>query len=361
MMTIFTICKKIRENRFNAMSELPVSFKLPAAIGARLRELREAKNLSRPVLAKRMTLSDAQLRQIEENETSLFYSEAIRIAAARKVADFLGEPLIFHAAEQTTPKAKDAELQTSSVAVAMDTPAAPEVAPVMNKPTIEARVQTEVVALSQTINATEVLPAEITGETGRVFALSPLVRWGAALLVLLLIVDITLWLVGDGKALPASTAVTSPAQFVPATSLQVTLPTGPQSPPSAALAPVAVAVAGTELPFPVAGVASTQVAETTCDKLHGPIATFSPVKATKEASLVYVVGTPSQWVCLKDGRGQAWRHVFASSSGQSFYGRPPWLVESPHLDLLQIYFQGVLARPSQANSTRVRLVASEDF
>ena len=64
------------------------------ARGLRLRELREAKGMSRYALAHQLAMSDAQLRQIEENDSSLFYSAAIRATAVRKVADFLGEPIV---------------------------------------------------------------------------------------------------------------------------------------------------------------------------------------------------------------------------------------------------------------------------
>jgi cytoskeleton protein RodZ len=370
MVTIFNISKKIAKIDFTAMSELPISFKLPADIGPRLRELREARGLSRPVLAKRLTLSDAQLRQIEENETSLFYSESIRIAAARKVADFLGEPHFFQAMVESSPVAQDPKLETSSMAAAILTPDQPEVpsgkaaeaSPDNAELIAEAPAQNKAVGPSKVINKTEVLFPEMLAETWRVFPTKPLVRWGTAVLVLLVLLvlvvlaDISLWIVGDGKTLFARTAAVHPAQQMPATSLQVTPSTAAQS-PSLGLAPVAVT--GKEPAFPGVVADSAQADEAACDKFQGPAPTFSPAKATKEASLVYVVGTPGQWVCLKDGRSRAWRHDFASRSGQSFYGHPPWLVESPQLDSLQIYFQGVLVRPSQAGRNRIRLVASE--
>ncbi len=356
------------------MSKPPASFKLPAGIGPRLRELREAKGLSRPVLAKRLTLSDAQLRQIEENETSLFYSESIRIAAARKVADYLGEPLLIQAMVEISAIEQDPEPDTSSVAAAILAPDQPEVpsgkaseaSPDNAELIAGAPAKNQAVGPSQAVNKTEVLLPEMPAETWRVFPFKPLVRWGTAvlallvLLVLVVVVDISLWMVSDGKTLFARTAAVHPAQQMPATSLQVTPSTAAQSPPLA-LAPVAVAVAGREPALPGVVADSAQSDEASCDKFQGPVPTFSPAKATKEASLVYVVGTPGQWVCLKDGRSRAWRHDFASRSGQSFYGHPPWLVESPHLDSLQIYFQGVLARPPKPDSTRFRLIASEVF
>lgn len=85
------------------MNPLPTPTSAQPALfsGERLRELREAMELDIPSLAKRMALSPAQLRQLENNQSSLFYSEAIRVAAARKVAEFLGEPLLLDPAAVT--------------------------------------------------------------------------------------------------------------------------------------------------------------------------------------------------------------------------------------------------------------------
>lgn len=66
--------------------------------GERLRELRESKCLDIESLAKRLALTAAQLRQLESNQGSLFYSNAIRLATARKVSAFLGESLVLEPA-----------------------------------------------------------------------------------------------------------------------------------------------------------------------------------------------------------------------------------------------------------------------
>lgn len=66
----------------------------PAMVcGERLRDLREAQGWDIAKLAKRLALSPGQLSQLETNQGSLFYTDAIRLTAARKVSEFLGEPL----------------------------------------------------------------------------------------------------------------------------------------------------------------------------------------------------------------------------------------------------------------------------
>ena len=67
---------------------------------AELRSLREAAGLDRVVLARRMSLSAAQLSQLECGQDSLFYSPAIRQGAALKVYRYLQAQLQSPAAER---------------------------------------------------------------------------------------------------------------------------------------------------------------------------------------------------------------------------------------------------------------------
>ena len=276
-------------------------------IGVRLRELREAKGISRPVLAHRLTLSDAQLRQIEDNESSLFYSDAIRTVAVRKVADFLGEPLVLQsAAKDVSALGEDPLIEPPLLVLARQEPTSPE-PPERPRPDVPLR---------------------------------SLTRWGIALLGVAVTIAIVVWLDGERKIPSPSPVVTSFKSIAP--------PVEPD--------PVIVEKPHSESPEAAERAQSGDVA---CNTGQGPVATFTPSKAAKDGSLVYVVGTLGQFVCVKDSRGQAWRHDFANASGRSFYGRPPWIVESPQLGAMQIYFQGVLARPPHAAGMRLRLIAAD--
>ncbi len=65
-----------------------------------LRALREAAGLDLAVLARRVSLSAAQLEQLECGQDSLFYSPAIRQRAALKVYEYLGAQLQSPAADR---------------------------------------------------------------------------------------------------------------------------------------------------------------------------------------------------------------------------------------------------------------------
>lgn len=366
---------------------LPVSPVQPARFrGERLRELRESKGLDLESLAKRLALSPAQLRQLESNQGSLFYSDAIRLATARKVSEFLGETLVLEPAPPAT------EEQTQGLAEAQ-----------VQTPAVQAPpARSELTSHSQ-VAAPQMLVRRIPPRESRI-ALS---GWSAALWGLVMIFAVLLGLqaliepkttlpesmasaAGSGSAAKdASASSTVPAAGVSVVSLEpqgrdVTASSVPALAPLAGepvqavtLAVVASASASAASPSalpassptalqptavrPPLTLASANAAQSTqtCGESNGPIASFTPAKADKDPAQLFVQGAPGQVVCVKDGRGQVWRHEFSNSTGRSFSGAAPWLVESAQLTELQIYFQGNRARPSLAGATRLRLIAAE--
>ncbi len=66
-----------------------------------LRSLRQAAGLDLAVLARRVSLSAAQLKQLECGQDSLFYSPAIRHQAALKVQQYLDAQLQSPAADRS--------------------------------------------------------------------------------------------------------------------------------------------------------------------------------------------------------------------------------------------------------------------
>ena len=64
--------------------------KLPEIRGDVIKKAREAKGISIHQISKELCFSVKQIEQIEAGERSHFYSLAIKVAAAKKVADYLG-------------------------------------------------------------------------------------------------------------------------------------------------------------------------------------------------------------------------------------------------------------------------------
>lgn len=327
--------------------------------GQRLRELREARGLDIAVMAKRLTLSTAQLQQLEQDQSSLFYSEAIRLAAARKVADFLGEPL---------------QMMEPVVAEAIDPPAvlaelSPSIAPAVE------------VAAARPEPSTAVLSAGSEG--GRLhrthrgpmrFALS---GWSTALSAVVLMFILLLAMQNFSSdelavARPAAQAPTLEIEKVPsgapevaaqvsdaklATAVSFAVPgetalAGATSAPALPLAPALPAAA-----VPVLAAASP--AEPDCDLSPGSVGSFTPPRPVKDAGQIFVRGVQGQLVCVRDGKGQVWRHQFNNGSGRSFSGTAPWVVESAQLMDMEVYFQGARARASQPGTTRLKLIPGQ--
>jgi transcriptional regulator with XRE-family HTH domain len=63
---------------------------LPKIVGECFKDTREKLGLSIEELANKALLSNSQIRQIEDNELSAFYSPAIKYTSAKKVANILG-------------------------------------------------------------------------------------------------------------------------------------------------------------------------------------------------------------------------------------------------------------------------------
>ncbi len=299
--------------------------------GERLRELREAKGYDVQTLAKRLALSPAQLRQLEGNQTSLFYNEAIRLAAARRVSEFLGETLVIDAA-----------------AAMLAASASPQIC--LAEPRMKIDPATH-------------------GLSG----------WTAALWLVVLSFAVLLGLQGYKHAWTTFKADLAVVQIPSSASLSPVSPTSASvvAPSPSALPEIAHAAAmkdavretiaanlpakTTELAVPQPILATTRqaAADSGCNASGGPESSFTPSKAAKDAAQVFVQGAPGQVVCVKDSRGQVWRHEFAETSGRSFFGAAPWVVESAELAELQVYFQGARARPSLSGATRLRLIAAE--
>lgn len=324
--------------------------------GERLRELRERQGLDIASVARKLALSVAQLRQLEQNQSTLFYSDGIRLAAARKVSEFLGEPLLL----EPIPDERPAE----AVPVQVDPAAAPLRASTLRWPAKLQPAPTEVTARAAALADAEFQthqpPRNLWGFSA----------WGAAMAATSVAALFVVSLPWDMSPQTSARPLSAMAQQVLA------------SAPEPALAPAAAAdmlpaqvVASAPALAPAAAAASEEAAfvpaaladgdaekaaagTASCD-FSGPAASFSPPKAVKDGSLVYVMGTADQVVCLKDGQGRVVHHVFTGATGKSFYGTAPWLVESPQLTALQIFFQGVKVRHAQADSTRLRLVAAE--
>ena len=313
------------------------------ALGAYLSFLRVGAGLDTVVLARRVSLSPAQVAQLESGRSSLFYNHRIRLQAARKIILHLGGDLAKlpdHAPQAlpVLPVAGSAVMHRSEAAK-----------PVASQPAQPVRPAASSAATAQPRG----LPTR---------HLATALGLGAVMLGLGI-------LAGTPWSPAAFPTVAHPAETDSAT--QALRPDVGASTASAEggsapvdLKPMEVAAA-VLLPGPLETLAPLVGDKSTskpgadllaCAWPSGAAPAFQPQQARKPGDMVYVVSEVSQVLCVADADGKSQSKRLEAGEAQSYYGRPPWQLMSSALQQTQVYFQGYKVRlPSQAQD-RVELV-----
>ena len=306
-------------------------------LGAYLTDLRTNAGLDVVVLARRVSLSVAQVLELEEGHDSLFYNRRIRLQAARKIILTLG--------------GDPAQLPVDSTAAALQDQVLVAADPVPRK-----------MAMSKP--AASVAPMASLVVPGRM----PRVRGGVAVVVGSSLLVAFVW-VGTYAGAPArSLQATDVALAMVPVSVPVSAP-APLQPEQALPERVAAqaepmeVAAIVELPKQEgdkvgANVASQPLGEeaSACAWWPGEVPVYQPPQARKPGDMVYVVSLVSQVLCVADASGKPKLQRLEAGQSQSFYGQPPWQVASSQLQQTQLYFQGSKVRlPAQAQD-RIQLV-----
>jgi len=301
-----------------------------------LRALREAAGMDVFVLARTACLSVAQVRQLESDSDGLFYSDAIKRQAYKRLLMILGaEPPTVEVPQELRDAAKvaDAHLETLDQIVAMSQQ------PVLNR------------------SSWDVLNAGFAKLKAHKQAVG-------ALALLVAAVGLFLMQGPQGNSDAAPLASSTSTSVVPETPPVVTPPLEP-IPAALASAPVVqpvaspvvqVASAVVVAPTPVVA-ASVAVASNTsaCAYSNENMPQLSPFVAPKEGRYVYLVATAPVEVCVIDGNKQATTLQIKAGENRSVYGASPWQVSSANLSKVQIYFQGGRVSLPDA-ATRVSLL-----
>jgi hypothetical protein len=79
-----------------------------------------------------------------------------------------------------------------------------------------------------------------------------------------------------------------------------------------------------------------------------------PYYVRKPGTRLYIGGPTGTEVCISDSTGKISRLVLKAGTMQTIDGRPPYLVQSASLDVLQMFMQGLKVKvPSQSASIRL--------
>ncbi len=294
------------------------------ALGAYLRRLREEAGLELPVLARRLSLSTAQLLELESGGRSLFYSPAIRQLAVRKTLQHLGGDLTRLVTSQEPSALPPATGQTL--------PSEPPLHRPLGTPEASAASATRVGAGSTTPKASRrrwVMPGGL--------ALSALFFAGA--------VAVGHW----ERSPPLSQAGTAPFLVPPEAGRAA-----PALPPAAAETLAASPVTREVPAQPASAEARAEAGEPPC--APSPAPSVTPPQASKPGDMVYVVSRASLDLCVIDGQGRPQQFRLEAGEGRSFYGPPPWQLHSSQLRQAQLYFQGWKVRLPAQVADRVELV-----
>ena len=313
---------------------------------AHLKSLRLAADLDHAQLALMVNLSAAQVRQLEEDGDSLFYSPQIKAQSLRRVIRTL----------------ENASQEPQTVA-SIEPPA----------PRSSASVIDDIIRLSEKNLKSQVVHSDVRRPGGSWPKL--LGTWGLAALLL----GLGLWQYNrhnsqalyeewvepiTGKVLPAPQ--TNQTEEVPAVVPEVIAAAPAALKAEAISAPVAAAVA------PSAVAASTQSAvvappakETTaketaaketaatknpaaastasvsdCANITTAPVTVTSVSPNKPGSYVYLVANKTTTVCVDDGKNKRNLVTLTPGAGRSIHGSPPWTIATSEFKSVQVYFQG---------------------
>lgn len=304
---------------------MPNHNSLPEIRGEVIKKTRESKGISIHEISKDLCFSVKQIEQIECGERSHFYSLAIKVAAAKKVADYLdlsyddvfdfGPDLV----QESQPAEKNAEVEQAEVSE----PKATE--PPATKPIVE--------KIPETIERFDVSHDEPKSKTSNTkfvfFALF------AAIAATLLMVDF-----------PAKEKVIEPPLAkLPTESLDTAAKKEEPEP------------AATSNPAPVTATipAVTSVASENCPAPDANQTTYRSPSPTKAGNMVYIASRIKQVVCVKDGTGKLEKRALDVNGSHSFFGKAPFVLMTTNLSQADIFFQGYRVRIDDPNASSVIL------
>jgi cytoskeleton protein RodZ len=338
---------------------------------------REKCALSVEELAHLACLSKKQIQQIENGQSSTFYSPTVKFTAAKKVAKLiqLDEKDAFDFGPQAElPFAQAADVMHSELTpVQQDSPVNPEKEappkeavqadkgePKEAKKAVSRKRKTD--AESPVVSQPEAKPilveavkseSSVRMHSGGREQKSAGKKWVWLLPVGALVLAIVQFqpvlrdqldaMMGKPKPVEVASLAAAPVDAAPA------------SPPAE---PVSAAPAATPQVAPVIAPspAVAAVANPACPLPDASIENYKAPSAGKPGNMVYVKMLSPQIICVEDGDGKVQAKTMEPGLGHSFYGKPPFKLMTSGLSSAEVFFQGFRVRPSNAASKTILLV-----
>lgn len=345
---------------------------------------REKCALSVEALAQMACLSKKQIQQIENGQSTTFYSPAVKLTAAKKVAkliqldekdafDFgpqaelpfvqaleVTQAELTNAQQEAPVDAEKEALKKEGVQSSAGDSKKAKTAPSRIKESDAASSvasQPEAKPVVQEAAMPEPSKQDYSDErehksSGKKWVwLLPAVALVVALVQFQpLLRDKLDAAMGKAKPVEATATVLPSAPAVdPAPSNPPATEASPNPAPAAPALPPAVSS-----PSPVAVVASG------CPPVDGVIESYKPSSVGKPGNFVFVRVNTAQLLCVIDADGLVQSKTVESGAGHSFYGKPPFkLLSSEALGSAEIFFQGFRIRPNAADMKGMLLVQAD--
>ena len=275
-------------------------------------DARQRLGLSTEALALNACLSKKQIEQIESGEQSAFYSAALKLRSAQKVAKILGlEEADYLEIEIEAP------LLSADASIAEPEPEpepipAPKPAPVL-----------EMEKLPVPILKSKPAPADlqIKDKQRKLFLYA-----SVAAAFVFAIIHFGNDVVTVSAPVPAAPLIAAPAL------LKEELTPTPEPTPVAMIEPNAKP--------------ATVISDVACPKPENNPVMYKTSSPSKAGDMVYVQSLSQQVVCVIDAAGKEQSKMLEAGTSYSFYGAPPFKLLTANLAQTEIFFQGLRVRPS---------------
>lgn len=331
--------------------------KLPEIRKEAFTKAREKLSLSTKELGGMVCLSTRQIEQIENGETSSFYSAQIKATAAKKVANLLKlsdeEAFDFGA---TAPETSSAlQLPIAEVKLT-DTP---KIEKVKKEPSKKLEAKIEAVQTQERAQETQLPVEEKKVQAKEVqtkeVPLNQVISKPKSTSQKKLFLGLSV------AAAAAFAVVNLQPVFFPEKPAEIVLVKEEIIEPVPAAAPVELAPAAqapTVAVVPPPAPAASAEAMGACPPEEG-IISYKTDAPRKAADMVYVQVKSKQVICVSDASGKMQNKLIEPGVGASFYGKPPFKVLTSGLAQADVFFQGAKVRLTNLNFKTLVLEAAE--
>jgi DNA-binding XRE family transcriptional regulator len=340
----------------------------PEIRGAAFSAAREKCAMSVEELAHLACLSKKQIQQIENGQTSTFYSPKVKFTAAKKVAKLiqLDEKDAFDFGPQAelpfaqaadsiqsefTSTEQESSLELKKEAPKREVAQANEGEPKETKKKAVSQPEAKPIL----VEAFKPEPGMRT-HSGAGKQKSTGKKWLWLLPVGALVLAIVQFQPFLADQLDALMGKAKPLELAAVTTEPVDAPaTAPPAEPASATAAATPQAAPAITPSPAVAVAANPA----CPLPDASIENYKSPSPSKPGNMVFVKMPTAQTICVEDGDGKVQTKAMEPGLGHSFYGKPPFKLLTSGLSSAEVFFQGFRVRPSNADSKSILLVQAD--